>query len=57
MNDFAGSLGLEHPFGTIQNDSVTLCLPKISSAQVERLFGFGGCCIGWLLPEGPLAAA
>jgi hypothetical protein len=35
----------------------TLYLPKIPSAQVEQLFGFGGGRMSWLLREGPLAAA
>ena len=35
----------------------TLCLPKIPSAQVGQLFGFGGGRMSWLLREGPLAAA
>jgi hypothetical protein len=34
-----------------------LCLPKISSAQVEELFGFGGGRMGWLVSGGALAAA
>ena len=35
----------------------TLCLPKIPSAQVGQLFGFGGGRMSWLLRDGPLAAA
>jgi hypothetical protein len=40
-----------------QVDADTLCLPKIPSAQVGQLFGFGGGRMSWLLREGPLGAA
>src|ERR1700759_2304150 len=33
----------------------TVYLPKIPSAQVGQLFGFGGGRMSWLLREGPLA--
>ena len=51
-------MGAEYPDVCAQQvDADTLCLPKIPSAQVGQLFGFGGGRMSWLLREGPLAAA